>query len=72
MVVSEVWAEVEGHPNCGRVHFYKLGEPVEVQEPVEETTKETEIDAEPSRGIPGYPLWSIGVALAIFYLLRKK
>lgn len=35
MIISESWAEVEEHGDCGRLHVYKLGEQVETHEPVE-------------------------------------
>jgi hypothetical protein len=72
IVVGECWAEVEGHPDSGRLHVYKLGAPVEVQEPVETTTTETEPESEPSGGIPGYPLWSIGLALLLVSIFISR
>ena len=77
MLIGEGWAVVEGHSNCGRIHFYKLGAPVEVQEQVEETTLETdEPDADGNGWIPGYPLESLVLGLAsivlISYLYQRK
>ena len=40
LVISEAWAEVEEHGNCGRLHVFKLGALVTSQEQVEETTTE--------------------------------
>ena len=74
IVVGECWAEVEGQPNSGRLHFYKLGAPVKAQEQAEEgtsTVSETETNSEPSGGIPGYPLWSIGVAMLLVSLVLR-
>ena len=67
IVVGECWAEVEGKPKCGRLHVYQLGAPVKAQDPGEEETPQVsdEPDSEPSGGIPGYPLWSIGIALLL-------
>jgi hypothetical protein len=73
LVISEVWAEVEGSDDCGKVYLYKLGAPVEVQEPLEEITNEVEeAEIEPSRGIPGFPLLSILVALVVYYFIRER
>ena len=75
IVVGECLAEVDGHPASGRLHVYKLGAPVETHESVEETTTETETASEPSGWIPGYPLWSIGLALllvSIFIARNQK
>jgi hypothetical protein len=44
----------------------------EPQEPVEEVTThqpETEVEDETGGGIPGYPLWSIGVAILLISLI---
>ncbi len=72
IVVGECWAEVEGHADSGRIHVFKLGAPVEVQEPVETTTTETEPESEPTGGIPGYPLWSIGLALLLVSIFISR
>ena len=63
---------VEGNSDSGRLHVYKLGEQVEVQEQVEETTTETETASEPSGWIPGYPLWSIGLALLLVSIFISR
>ena len=75
IVVGECWAEVEGQSDCGRIHVYKLGAPVETHESVEEGTtvvSETGSDSEPSGGIPGYPLWSIGLALLLVSIVISR
>ena len=73
IVVSEPWAEVEGQPDCGRLHVFKLGAPVEAQEQVEETTTETdEPDAGANGWIPGYSLWSIGLAIILVSLVLRR
>jgi hypothetical protein len=75
VVVGEYWAEVDGQPNSGRLHVYMLGAVESIQEPVEEGTtvvSETETDSESSGGIPGYPLWSIGLAILLISLGSRK
>jgi hypothetical protein len=74
IVVGDCWATVEEHGDCGRLHVYKLGAPVEVTESVVETPTETEDEPETNGGIPGYPLWSIGVAILLIslFLTNKK
>jgi len=72
IVISECWAEVEGHADSGRIHVFKLGAPVEVQEPVETTTTETGPESEPTGGIPGYPVWSIGLALLLVSIFISR
>lgn len=77
IVVSESSAEVDGQSASGRIHVYKLGAPVETYEPVEEGTTvvtETVTDSETSGGIPGYPIWSIGIALLFvtFFISRTQ
>jgi len=77
IVVGECWAEVDGHADSGRIHVYKLGAPVETGEAVEEGTtvvSETDTPSESSGGIPGYPIWSIGVAILLvsIFLSRKQ
>ncbi len=74
IVVSEPWAEVEGQPDCGRIHVYKLGAPVKAQGSGEEETTQVsdEPDSEPSGGIPGYPLWSIGLALLLVSIFISR
>jgi len=74
IVVGECWAEVEGQSDCGRIHVYKLGAPVVTGEGVEEGTtvvSETVTDTEPSGGIPGYPLTSLLIGVAVMILLSK-
>jgi hypothetical protein len=72
IVVSEGWAEVDGHPDSGKFHVFKLGA-VEVQEPVEEETIETdEPDTDDNGWIPGYPLWSIGVAILLVSIIISR
>ena len=74
IVVCEVWAEVDGHSESGKFHVFKLGAPVEVQEPVEETTTETEDepDIDDNGWIPGYPVWSIGLALLLVSIIITR
>jgi hypothetical protein len=74
VAVYESGSEV-GKFGAGKVHLYRLGEHVESQEPVEETTPETEeseSETEPRGGIPGYPFWSIGLAIVLYSLLVYK
>ena len=71
IVVGESWAEVDGQPDCGRLHVFKMG-PEEAQGSVEEgstVVSETETDSEPGGGISGYPLWSVGVAILVISLI---
>jgi hypothetical protein len=71
IVVAER-SSVIGEYKAGQVHLYRFGSAVEVQEPVEETTSETEKpETEPRGGIPGYPLWSILAALGVYYLIKE-
>jgi hypothetical protein len=75
VVVGEHWAKVEGLSNSGRLNVYKLGAPVVTGEGVEEGTtvvSETGSDSEPSGGIPGYPLWSIGLALLLVSIIIAR
>ncbi|MFA9496806.1 MAG: hypothetical protein ACERKS_12925, partial [Candidatus Bathyarchaeota archaeon] len=72
VVVGEHWAKVEGHSNSGRLNVYKLGAPIVTGEGVEEGTtvvSETETPSEPNGGIPGYPVWSIILALLLVSVL---
>ena len=71
IVISECWAEVDGEPDCGRVHVYKFGAPLESQETGEEVTthEPSEVYEEPSGGIPGYPLWSIALSLLLITII---
>jgi len=74
VVVGEHWAKVEGHSNSGRLNVYKLGAPVVAGEGVEEGTtvvSETETP-EPSGGIPGYPVLSIGLAILLVSLIIAR
>jgi hypothetical protein len=73
IVIGGCWAAIEGFGQAGRAHIYRLGAPVEAQEP-EETTPVAEEEAvsEPSGGIPGYPLWSIGVALLLVSIFISR
>jgi hypothetical protein len=73
LIVSEVDATVGEFTGAGKIHVFRLGEyNIEVEEPVEETTTETEEpETEPSGGIPGYPFWSILAALGIYYLIKE-
>lgn len=74
LVISEVWAAVEGQPDCGRIHAYKLGASVTVQDPVVVTTTEPkdDPDTDDNGWIPGYPLWSIGVALLLVLIILSR
>ena len=75
IVVDDCWTEVDGEPDSGRLHVYKLGAPVETGEAVEERTtvvSETDTPSKPSGGIPGYPLWSIGVALLLVSIIISR
>jgi hypothetical protein len=64
-------------PQAGRVHVYRLGAPVQAQEPVEETTPvvEEEPEAETGGGIPGFPANALALGLVftlIFTAQRKR
>ena len=73
IVVGESWAGSGELGQTGRVHVFKLGASVEVQEPVEEVTShQPEADSEPSGGIPGYPVWSIGIALLLVSIILSR
>ena len=73
IVVGEPWAPSGDLGQVGLVHLFKLGLPVEVQEPVEEVTShQPEADSEPSGGIPGYPVWSIGIALLLVSIILSR
>ena len=72
IVVGESWAGSGELGQTGRVHVFKLGASVEVQEPVEEITTETEeTETETNGGIPGFPIMSILTALVIYYIIRE-
>jgi hypothetical protein len=62
---------VDGNSDCGRVYLFRLGESVDVQEVISHQS-ETEVDSEVGGGIPGYPVWSIGVALLLISLVFRK
>ena len=73
IVVGDCWAEVDGEPDSGRLHVFKLGAPVTSQEQVEETTTETDEPETDANGwIPGYPLWSIGIALLLVSIIISR
>ena len=74
IVVGECWAPSGELGQVGRVHLYKLGASVEVQEPVEESTTETdepESETDTVGGIPGFPVLAIITALVVYYLSPK-
>jgi hypothetical protein len=74
IVVGESWAALDDFGQAGRVHVFKLGAPLETQEPVVVTTIETEdeIETEDNDWIPGYPLLSIGVALLLVSIIISR
>ncbi len=74
IIVSESSAEVDGHPNSGRIQVYQLGVPIKAQDSGEEETPQVSNvpDSEPSGGIPGFPVWSMGVAILLCSLFLAK
>ena len=74
LVVSEELAEVDSNLNCGSLHLYQLGEQVESQAPVVETTTEVAEEAESetdASGIPGFPFFATLTALVVLYICSK-
>jgi len=78
IVVGESWAAIEDFGQAGRVHIFRLGPPVEAQEPVEETTPvaEEKPETEDTGGwIPGFPAVALALGMlytTIFFTKRKQ
>ena len=80
IVVGETDVEAGGESKAGKVHVFGLGEPAAEQPAPEEETTETESEPETESdkggGIPGFPLESIvlSVALAVLvlWLLQQR
>lgn len=78
VVVAEAEATVGGEKKAGKVHVFGLGEPaIEQPVPEEETTEtESESESEKSGGIPGFPLesivLSIALAVLVLWLIQRK
>jgi hypothetical protein len=72
IMIGEPSSSTEENSKSGKGYIFELGVDVEVQEPVEETTTETEeLESEPSGGIPGFPIMSIFAATLFYYLVRE-
>ena len=73
IVVCEADVEAGGESKAGKVHVFSLGEPAAEQPaPEEETTEaesEPESESEKSGGIPGFPLESIVISIALTVIL---
>jgi len=77
IVIGESWAAIEDFGQAGRAHVFKLGAPVEAQEPVEETTPAAEEEPEPEDtggGIPGFPAVAlvIGLICTTVFITKQK
>ena len=72
-MVCEADVEAGGESKAGKVHVFSLGEPAAEQPaPEEETTEaesEPESESEKSGGIPGFPLESIVISIALTVIL---
>jgi len=78
VVVSEVEATVDGVSKAGKVYVFGLGEPV-TEQPTQEDEiidTESESESEKSGGIPGFPLESVVISLALavlgIWFIRKQ
>ncbi len=73
IVVGEADVEAGGESKAGKVHVFGLGEPtVEQPAPEEEATEtesESETESEKSGGIPGFPLESTALSIALVVLV---
>ena len=72
IVVCEADVEAGGVSKAGKVHVFGLGEPIADQPiPEEETTEESEpeSESEKSGGIPGFPVESVVISLALVVLI---
>jgi hypothetical protein len=77
IVIGECWASTEELGQAGRAHVYRLGPPVEAQEPVEEPTPVVEEEPEPDDdggGIPGFPAaaLALGLMCTIVFIIQRK
>jgi hypothetical protein len=77
IVIGECWAAIEDFGQAGRAHVFRLGPPVEAQEPVEETTPVVEEESEPEdtgSGIPGFPATALALGLlyTVVLIIRRK
>lgn len=78
IVIGESWAAIEDFGQAGRAHAFRLGPPVEAQEPVEETTPVVEEEPETEEsggGIPGFPAVALALGMlytTIFFTKRKR
>jgi hypothetical protein len=74
VVVGECWATLGDLKQAGRVQVFKLGPPVEQPGPTEQATptpQETSVPGE-GGGFPGFPVWSIIIAIALISLILRK
>ncbi|MBA7612826.1 hypothetical protein ES703_20067 [subsurface metagenome] len=73
IVVCEADVEAGGESKAGKVHVFGLGEPTAEQPAPEEETTETEsepeTESEKGGGIPGFPLESIVLSVALVVLV---
>jgi hypothetical protein len=77
IVIGESWADIEGLDQAGKAHVYRLGPPVEAQEPVEETAPVVEEEPEPEDadgGIPGFPTaaLALGLIYTIVFITQRR
>ena len=73
IVVGETGVEAGGESKAGKVHVFGLGEPAAEQpapeEEATETESEPETESEKSGGIPGFPIESIVISIALAVLV---
>jgi hypothetical protein len=77
IVIGESWADIEDVDQVGRAHVYRLGPPVEAQEPEEEpqpVAEEMPAETEGAGGIPGFTALAlvIGLMCTMIFLERQK
>ncbi len=76
IVVGEPWADIDEVDQTGRVQVYRLGPPIEAQEPVEETSPvvEEEPESEDDGGIPGFPSVALvlGLICTVIFIAQRK
>ena len=64
---------MDHHDNCGKIHLYKFGTPVEASnEGVKTQTSDAETENEPNGGISGFPVMTIGFAILLFSIILKS
>jgi hypothetical protein len=64
---------VMGEYKAGRVHIFKLGPPVEQPGPTGQVTPTPQETPRPGEGeIPGFPIWSIVIAIVIISLIIRR